>query len=220
MFQHQLQIAPSLLSADFTKLEQEIRSVERAGADLLHLDVMDGQFVPNLTFGPFIVDAINRLSDLPLDVHLMIRDPLNLAARFVQAGADWLTIHSEAVADPAAALLAIRRLGAKAGVSLNPGTPLTTIERALPGADLVLVMSVNPGFGGQEFIASALDKVAAIRKLKAEGRTNAVISIDGGINPQTAKLAVEAGAELLVAGSAIFGSADRAAAIKAIRGDQ
>jgi ribulose-phosphate 3-epimerase len=213
-----IKIAPSLLSADFTKLEQEIRSVERAGADWLHLDVMDGQFVPNLTFGPLIVAAIDRLTDLPLDVHLMVRDPLQLAPRFVQAGADWLTIHGEAVGDAEAALRKIKRLGARAGISLNPGTPLGAIARALPAADLVLVMSVNPGFGGQEFIPSALDKVAELRKLKTENVTKAMISIDGGINRDTAKRAVAAGAEVLVAGSAIFSSRDRAAEINAIRG--
>jgi ribulose-phosphate 3-epimerase len=213
-----IRIAPSLLSADFTKLEQEVRSVEAAGADLLHLDVMDGQFVPNLTFGPFVIDAINRLSDLPLDVHLMIRDPLALAPRFAEAGADLLTIHCEAVADLPSSLAALKKLGVKAGVSLNPDTPLDAIRDVLFGVDLVLVMSVHPGFGGQEFIASALDKVRELRKLKDAGKMKAEISIDGGINRITAPQAIAAGASILVAGSAIFGSADRAAEIKAIRG--
>jgi ribulose-phosphate 3-epimerase len=213
-----VKIAPSLLSADFTRLEQEVRSVERGGADLLHLDVMDGKFVPNLTFGPFVVDAINRISDLPLDVHLMICDPLALAPRFVTAGADLLTVHCEAVADLPAALAALRKLGVKAGVSLNPDTPLDAIRNILGDVDLVLVMSVNPGFGGQEFIASALDKVRELRRLKDAGKIRAMISIDGGINPDTAKLAIAAGADILVAGSAVFGSSDHAAQIKAIRG--
>ena len=213
-----MKIAPSLLSADFTRLADEVRSVASGGADLLHLDVMDGQFVPNLTFGPLVVDAVNRLSDLPLDVHLMIRDPLALAERFVAAGADWLTIHCETVADLAGSLAAVKALGARAGVSLNPGTPLPAILPALAAADLVLVMSVNPGFGGQAFIESALDKVRGLRKLKDEGKTGALISIDGGINRRTAALAAAAGADILVAGSAVFGSADRAAEIAALRG--
>ncbi|HTY08203.1 MAG TPA: ribulose-phosphate 3-epimerase, partial [Candidatus Edwardsbacteria bacterium] len=172
-------IAPSLLSADFAKLEEEIRSVERAGADWLHLDVMDGQFVPNLTFGPLIVAAIDRLTRLPLDVHLMIRDPLQLAERFVQAGADWLTVHGEAVGDGEAALRQIKTLGAKAGISLNPGTPLAAIARALPAADLVLVMSVNPGFGGQRFIREMLAKVRALRAM-ADAKNPALdIEVDG-----------------------------------------
>ncbi len=213
-----VKVAPSLLSADFTKLESEIRSVEAGGADLLHLDVMDGQFVPNLTFGPLIVDAVNRLTALPLDVHLMIRDPMQLAPRFAAAGADLLTVHCEASADLPAALAAIRALGAKAGVSLNPGTPLASVMQAVGLADLVLVMSVNPGFGGQDFIESALDKVRGLKRLKDEGKTSALISIDGGINRRTAALAAAAGADILVAGSAVFGSVDRAAEIAALRG--
>ncbi|MDI6739934.1 MAG: ribulose-phosphate 3-epimerase [Candidatus Edwardsbacteria bacterium] len=213
-----VKIAPSLLSADFTRLEQEIRSVETAGADRLHLDVMDGHFVPNLTFGPFIVDAISRLTGLPLDVHLMICDPLALAPRFVKAGADILIIHSEAVKDLEASLLEIKRLGVKAGVSINPETPLAPIINVIGEADQVLIMSVHPGFGGQEFIPAALEKVRALKKLKKAGKTKAEISIDGGINRQTAKAAIEAGADILVAGSAVFGSADRAAEIKALRG--
>jgi ribulose-phosphate 3-epimerase len=213
-----VKIAPSLLSADFARLGDEVRSVAAGGADLLHLDVMDGQFVPNLTFGPLLIDAVNRLSDLPLDVHLMIRDPLALARRFVQAGADYLTVHCETVADPEGALAAIKALGARAGLSLNPGTPLQAVLPAAGAADLVLVMSVNPGFGGQAFIESALDKVRELRKLKDGGKTNALISIDGGINRRTAALAAAAGADILVAGSAVFGSADRAAEIAALRG--
>ncbi|MCU0606883.1 MAG: ribulose-phosphate 3-epimerase [Candidatus Edwardsbacteria bacterium] len=213
-----MKIAPSLLSADFARLGDEVRSVAAGGADLLHLDVMDGQFVPNLTFGPLLIDAVNRLSDLPLDVHLMIRDPLALARRFVQAGADYLTVHCETVADPEGALAAIKALGARAGLSLNPGTPLQAVLPAAGAADLVLVMSVNPGFGGQAFIESALDKVRELRKLKDGGKTNALISIDGGINRRTAALAAAAGADILVAGSAVFGSADRAAEIAALRG--
>lgn len=213
-----IKIAPSLLSADFTRLKDEIASVEAGGADWLHLDVMDGQFVPNLTFGPFIVDAIGRLSACPLDVHLMIRDPLKLAPRFAKAGADLLTIHCEAVADLPASLAAIKALGVKAGLAINPGTPLASVINAVGDADLALIMSVNPGFGGQAFIAAALDKVRELKRLKDAGKTRAEISIDGGINRMTAPQAIAAGASVLVAGSAIFSSSDRAAEIAALRG--
>lgn len=212
-------IAASLLSADFADLKGEIRSVEQGGADWFHLDVMDGHFVPNLTFGPLLVEAVKRLSGLPLDVHLMITDPLKYASDFARAGADWLTIHSETTADLASAVSQVKGLGVKAGVSFNPATPLGSISKALSEADLVLVMSVNPGFGGQKFMPEALGKVKELKKQKAEGGTGALISIDGGINPETAKLAREAGAEVLVAGAAIFGAPDRAARIRAIRGD-
>lgn len=212
-------IAASLLSADFADLKEEIRSVEQGGADWLHLDVMDGHFVPNLTFGPLLVEAVKRLSNLPLDVHLMITDPLKYAPDFARAGADWLTIHSETTADLASAVSRVKGLGVKAGVSLNPATPLGSIAKSISEADLVLVMSVNPGFGGQKFIPEVLDKVRELKKQKAEGVTGALISIDGGINPDTAKLAREAGAEVLVAGAAIFGAPDRTARIRAIRGD-
>lgn len=213
-----VKIAPSLLSADFTRLGDEIASVASGGADLLHLDVMDGQFVPNLTFGPLVVDAVNRLSDLPLDVHLMIRDPLQLAPRFAKSGADLLTIHCEAVEDLRGSLAALKRLGVRAGVSINPGTPLAAIVTVVGDADLVLIMSVNPGFGGQEFIPAALDKVRELKRLKDAGKTRAMISIDGGINRITAPQAIAAGADILVAGSAIFGGGDRACEITALRG--
>ena len=213
-----IKIAASLLSADFADLKGDIKSVEQGGADWLHLDVMDGHFVPNITFGPLLVEAVKRISKLPLDVHLMISDPMKYAPAFAKAGADWLTIHSETMPDLKPALEQIKKLGAKAGVSLNPGTPLAQISSVISQVDLILVMSVNPGFGGQKFMPEVLDKVRELKNQKAEGRTAAVISIDGGINPETSSLAREAGAEVLVAGAAVFKHQDRAAQIKAIRG--
>lgn len=212
-----VKVAPSLLSADFTRLREEISEVERAGADLLHLDVMDGRFVPNLTFGPLVVEAVNRMTELPLDVHLMIVEPLKLAPAFAEAGADLLVLHHEAVDDLARALSELRKLGVRAGFSLNPETPLSQVERHLQHADQVLVMSVNPGFGGQKFLPEALVKVRRLRELKESGRHRAEIAIDGGINRETAGEAVRAGAEVLVAGAAIFKSPDRAGTIKFLR---
>jgi ribulose-phosphate 3-epimerase len=211
-------IAASLLSADFAELKNEIRSVEQGGADWLHLDVMDGHFVPNITFGPFIAGAIRKITDLPLDAHLMITDPLKYAPEFARSGADYITIHAEAIEDLASAIEQIKKLKVKAGLSVNPETPLDKVLAVIGGIDLFLVMSVHPGFGGQKFMPEVLDKVRTIKKLKDQGKTKALISIDGGINPETSRLAREAGAEVLVAGAAVFGAPDRAARIKAIRG--
>lgn len=212
------QVAPSLLSADFTRLREEIAEVERAGADRLHLDVMDGRFVPNLTFGPLVVEAVNRMTDLPLDVHLMIVEPLKLAPAFAKAGADLLVVHHEAVDDLPVALAELKKLVARVGFSLNPETPMPAVEPYLSLADQVLVMSVNPGFGGQKFLPGALDKVQRLSELKQAGVHRAEIAIDGGINQETAGEAVRAGAEVLVAGAAIFKSSDRAGMIKFFRG--
>ena len=211
-------IAASLLSADFAELKNEIRSVEQGGADWLHLDVMDGHFVPNITFGPFIAGAIRKVTKLPLDAHLMITDPLKYAPEFAKAGADYITIHAEVIDDLASAIAQLKKLKVKAGLSVNPETPLDKVLPVIGEIDLFLVMSVHPGFGGQKFMPEVLDKVRIIKKLKDQGKTKAVISIDGGINPETSRLAREAGAEVLVAGAAIFGARDRAAQIKAIRG--
>jgi ribulose-phosphate 3-epimerase len=211
-------IAASLLSADFAELKNEIRSVEQGGADWLHLDVMDGHFVPNITFGPFIAGAIRKITDLPLDAHLMITDPLKYAPEFARSGADYITIHAEAIEDLASAIEQIKKLKVKAGLSVNPETPLDKVLAVIGGIDLFLVMSVHPGFGGQKFMPEVLDKVRTIKKLKDQGKTKTLISIDGGINPETSRQAREAGAEVLVAGAAIFGDPDRAARIKAIRG--
>jgi len=211
-------IAASLLSADFAELKNEIRSVEQGGADWLHLDVMDGHFVPNITFGPFIAGAIRKITDLPLDVHLMITDPLKYAPEFAKAGADYITIHAEVIEDLKYAVDQIKKLKVKAGLSVNPETPLDKVFAVIGEIDLFLVMSVHPGFGGQKFMPEVLDKVKKLKKLKAEGRTKALISIDGGINPETSRQALSAGVEVLVAGAAVFGAPDRAAQIKAIRG--
>jgi ribulose-phosphate 3-epimerase len=211
-------IAASLLSADFAELKNEIRSVEQGGADWLHLDVMDGHFVPNLTFGPFIVEAIKKVTRLPLDVHLMIADPLKYTPEFARAGADYITIHAEVIEDLASAIEQIRKLKVKVGLSVNPETPLDKVLPVIDQIDLFLVMSVHPGFGGQKFMPEVLDKVRKIKKLKDQGKTRTLISIDGGINPETSRQSLSAGAEVLVAGAAIFGAQDRAAQIKAVRG--
>ncbi|MHC4340776.1 MAG: ribulose-phosphate 3-epimerase [Planctomycetota bacterium] len=212
-----VRIAPSLLSADFGQLRQEIESVSfDGGADLLHLDVMDGHFVPNLTFGPFIVKAIRRLTGLPLDCHLMIEDPGQYGPQFARAGADIVTFHMEVDQDPAMVFDAIEAEGAKAGMVVNPDTDVRRLEPWLDRCAMVLVMSVFPGFAGQSFIPEVLDK---IRLLKGELGYAGEVEIDGGIALETAAAAREAGADVLVAGSAIFSKTDRAAVIRALRED-
>jgi ribulose-phosphate 3-epimerase len=206
-----IKIAPSILSADFGKLNEEIASVEPY-SDLLHVDVMDGHFVPNITIGPPIVKCIK--TSLPLDCHLMIDNPDDFIEAFVKAGADNITIHQETCPHLNRSIQKIKALGVKAGVSINPATPIEMIEEELEDVDLVLIMSVNPGFGGQEFIESSLGKIAALRELVPD----LDIQVDGGINAETAKLCVEAGANILVAGSYIFKSKDRKKAIESLRG--
>lgn len=208
-----VKIAPSLLSADFARIADEVARVTAGGADWLHLDVMDGHFVPNLTFGPALVKAVRQVTKLPLDVHLMIERPADFIVPFARAGADYLTVHVEAQGDLARVLADIRSLGVHPAISINPPTPLEAVEPYLSLADMVLVMSVNPGFSGQGFIREVLPKVSA---LAARSR-RFVIEIDGGINADTAVAAAAAGAEVLVAGSAVFGAPDPAAAIAAIR---
>ncbi|MFY0544481.1 ribulose-phosphate 3-epimerase [Brevibacillus sp. H7] len=214
-----VKIAPSILSANFARLGEEILDVERGGADWIHVDVMDGHFVPNITIGPLIVEAIRPVTKLPLDVHLMIEEPDRYIPQFVKSGADFVTVHQEACRHLHRTLHLIKEQGAKAGVVLNPATPLVTIESVLEDVDLVLLMTVNPGFGGQKFIHSVLPKVKALRSMLNErGLQSVEIEIDGGVNPQTARLCEEAGATVLVAGSAVFNQTDRAQAIAAIRG--
>lgn len=203
MFQT-VQVAPSILAADFAGLAEEIRAVEAAGADLIHIDVMDGHFVPNLTIGPVVVAALRPHTKLPFDVHLMISPVDPLVPKFAEAGADIITVHLEAGSHLHSTIQLIKSLGKKAGVALNPGTPVDALDNVLADIDLVLVMTVNPGFGGQKFIASQNAKIAQIRKMiNASGRS-IDLEVDGGITPDTATSAIAAGANLLVAGTAVF----------------
>lgn len=210
-----VKIAPSILSADFSKLGSEVAEVERAGADWIHVDVMDGHFVPNLTIGPLVVQALKPLTKLPLDCHLMVSRPEDWIEPFAKAGADWITIHVEAAPHLHRQLQRIRSLGLKAGVSLNPGTALPLIEPALDWVDLVLVMSVNPGFGGQKFIEEALPRIERLASARA-GRPY-LIQVDGGVTAQNVGALTSAGADVLVAGNAIFGAKDRKAALAQLR---
>lgn len=207
-------ILPSLLLCDFGNLEREIRAVEDAGARVLHLDVMDGHFVPNITYGFTIVETVRRITDLPLDAHLMIEDPARYATKFVDAGASLITIHAEAVEDPRPILEEIRARGAAAGVAFNPPTPVAAVEPVLDTCDYVLAMTVMPGYGGQEFTESVLAKVRRLRELLPP---TAMIEVDGGINDDTIAQAAEAGAEMFVVGSGIFKTADYAASMSELR---
>ncbi len=210
-------IAPSILSADFARLADEVARVEQAGADLLHVDVMDGHFVPNLTVGPPIVEALRKVTKLPLDVHLMMTNPDAFIAEFAAAGADYLTVHVETCPHLHRTVQAIKERGVKAGVTLNPATRIATLEEILPEADLLLIMSVNPGFGGQQFIESSLKKIAQARQLLTLTGSRARLEVDGGVKVTNAARIVKAGADILVAGSAVFESEDYAATIKALR---
>jgi len=211
-----IRIAPSLLSADFSRLAEEIASVE-AGADVLHLDVMDGHFVPNLTIGPAIVKACRKVSKLTFDCHLMIEEPQLYIERFLEAGADMISIHVEAEPHLERALRLIRDGGAKAGIALNPATPAESLSTAIEFCDFVLAMTVNPGFGGQRFIEPVVPKIRHINRMIQERGLPVDIEVDGGIDATTAPAVVDAGARILVAGSAVFGQRDRAAAMEAIR---
>jgi ribulose-phosphate 3-epimerase len=214
-----VKVAPSILSADFSRLGEEIRAVEAAGADIIHIDVMDGHFVPNITIGPLIVQAARKVTKLPLDVHLMIENPELYIADFAKAGADYLTVHAEAAYHLHRLVQSIREhKGVKAAVSLKPATPLEALDYVLSDLDMVLIMSVNPGFGGQAFIPSQLDKIRALRKRIDDRRLNLEIEVDGGVKTDNAAEVAAAGADILVAGSAVFGAKDYAAAIKGIRG--
>jgi ribulose-phosphate 3-epimerase len=210
-------MAPSILSADFTRLADAIGLAERAGADLMHIDVMDGHFVPNLTIGPPVIKALKGVTSIPLDVHLMISNPEATLEWYLDAGADMLTVHAEAAPHLHRVVQVIRAAGAKPGVSLNPATPVDVLHDILPDLDSVLVMSVNPGFGGQSFIESAVGKVARLAALIRETGSRAVIEVDGGINADTAPLVAAAGARMLVAGNAFYGDPDPIAALARIR---
>lgn len=210
-------IAPSLLAANFAKLGEELAAVEAAGADWLHLDVMDGHFVPNITFGPLVVKALRPLTNMPLDVHLMIAPADPYLAAFAEAGADHISVHPESGPHLHRTLQAIRGLGKKAGVVLNPATPVESIAHVLDLTDLIMVMTVNPGFGGQAFISSQLAKIATLRRMIDTAGRDIVLQIDGGITAKTAPSVLAAGATCLIAGTAVFGAPDYAAAIEAIR---
>ena len=214
---HPIKIAPSILSADFSRLGEEVRRAEEAGADIIHLDIMDGHFVPNLTFGPIIVKAIRSHTKLPFYVHLMVEKPEDYIERVVEAGGDLVIVHVEACTHLQRVLSMIRDLGARSGVALNPATPLTTIEYVLDDLDLILIMSVNPGFGGQDFIPSVLPKIKRARRRIMKKGLEIEIAVDGGVNVETAPKIVEAGADVLVAGTAVFGKPDLKKAIQELR---
>ncbi|PIC84422.1 ribulose-phosphate 3-epimerase [Sporosarcina sp. P1] len=212
-----IKIAPSILAANFAKLGEEVNEVEKAGAELIHIDVMDGHFVPNITMGPIVVEALRPLTGLPLDVHLMIENPDDYIEAFATAGADYITVHVEACPHLHRTLQLIKSTGAKPGVVLNPHTPVEQIMHVLEDIDMVLFMTVNPGFGGQSFIHSVLPKVKQLSDIIKERNLSIEIEIDGGINEETIKPCVEAGATIFVAGSAIYGKEDRAKALQAIK---
>ena len=214
-----IKIAPSILSANFARLEEDIKDVERGGADYIHVDVMDGHFVPNITIGPLIVEAIRPVTQLPLDVHLMIENPDQYINAFAKAGADILSVHVEACQHLHRTVQQIKTKGMKAGVVLNPHTPVSMIEHVIEDVDLVLLMTVNPGFGGQSFIHSVLPKIKQVADIVEKRKLQVEIEVDGGVNPETAKLCIEAGANVLVAGSAIYNQKDRSQAITKIRNE-
>jgi ribulose-phosphate 3-epimerase len=214
-----LLIAPSLLSCDLANVASEVASVEAGGADLLHFDVMDGVFVPNLTFGPVLCGAVRRITRLPLDVHLMVADPASLLQPFVAAGAARISVHVEATPHLHRVLDAIRALGARPGVALNPLTPIVALEQAWPFVDFILLMTVNPGFGGQRFIPEMLGKLAALRQTRDDRWPAVELAVDGGVDAEVAPVLIDNGADVLIAGTSVFASADRAAAIRALKGE-
>ena len=210
-------VAPSILSADFSRLGDEIRAVENSGADVIHVDVMDGNFVPNITIGPPVVESVRRVTDLPLDVHLMIADADRYIEDFASAGADWITVHVEACPHLHRTIGRIKELGKKAGAVLNPATPLVTLDEILGDVDLVMLMSVNPGFGGQSFIRSSINKIKNLRKMIEERGLAVGIEVDGGVSPATIADVAGAGGNIFVAGSAVFGQQDYAEVIRQMK---
>ena len=210
-------IAPSILSADFSRLGDEIKAVESAGADWIHADIMDGHFVPNITFGPMIVESVRRVTSLPIDVHLMIENPNDYIPTFAEAGASFISVQAEASVHLNRSVQLIRECGARPGVVLNPSTPVQTLEWIIDQVDYVLIMSVNPGFGGQAFIKNSLDKIRALRQLIQQKNLKTLIEIDGGVNVETISDIAAAGVDVFVAGSAIFGSRDYQTTIRAFR---
>jgi len=212
-----IKISPSILSADFYRLGEDVQAVDRAGADYIHIDVMDGHFVPNITIGPLVVEALRKVTAKPLDVHLMIENPDLYIADFARAGADIITVHQEAVPHLHRTVQLIKSLSKKAGVSLNPATPVETLDIILDELDLVLIMSVNPGFGGQSFIPSALDKIRALRQRITERGLSTELEVDGGVKIDNIREVVAAGADVLVAGSAVFNTENYAATMTALR---
>jgi ribulose-phosphate 3-epimerase len=210
-------MAPSILSADFSYLGEEVKAVEKAGADVIHVDVMDGHFVPNITIGPPVVSSVRRITGLPLDVHLMIADADRYIESFAMAGADWITVHVEACPHLHRTIGRIKEMGKKAGAVLNPATPLVSLDEILGDVDLVMLMSVNPGFGGQSFIRSSINKIKALRKMIDERGLMVGIEVDGGISPETISEVAAAGANIFVAGSAVFGEQDYAKVIREMK---
>ena len=214
----QFMMAPSILSADFSRLGEEIKAVENAGADVIHVDVMDGHFVPNITIGPPVVASVRKITDRPLDVHLMIENADRYIDDFARAGADWITVHVEACPHLHRTISRIKELGKKAGAVLNPATPLVALEEILGDDDLVMLMSVNPGFGGQSFIRSSLNKIKNLRNMIEERGLEVGIEVDGGVSPATIEYVAGAGANIFVAGSAVFGQQDYAKEIREMKG--
>jgi ribulose-phosphate 3-epimerase len=212
-----MKIAPSILSADFSRLRDEIQAVEKAGADWLHVDIMDGHYVPNITIGPVVVESVRKVTRMPLDVHLMVTDPDKYAVEFIKAGADWISVHPDTCNDPVKSLDKIRALGAKASIAVNPDVPLEKVEAYLAHIDMILMMTVFPGFAGQAFIEDVLPKIEKVRKMITERKLPILIEADGGIKADNIDRVVRAGAEVIVSGSGIFKTPDYAATIRRMR---
>ncbi|MBM4260761.1 MAG: ribulose-phosphate 3-epimerase [Deltaproteobacteria bacterium] len=212
-----IKIAPSILSADFSRLKDEIQAVEAAGADWLHVDVMDGHFVPNITIGPVVVEWVRKVTTIPVDVHLMITDPGKYAPEFIKAGADWVSIHPDTCANPNATLRKIRELGAKASIAVNPDVPLSKVAACFPDIDMILMMTVFPGFGGQAFIPDVLPKIVEVRRMIDQAQQSILIEVDGGVKSDNIARVVEAGSEVIVSGSGIFKTSNYAETIRQMR---